>query len=399
MKTFPFFILLPLFAVGLLLSACKLDQVPFTSAKVTLVLPDNLLSVGKNGYTITLTNVATGRTVSVVTDDTGIATLTVEEGVYNVSATGTKTITTTVGSGSTQQNYTQTVEVRGLLEKTSVLGKETALSLTMQIAQKGNGFLLQEIYFTGSTTPANGSYYQDQYFEIYNNSDSVLYADGLSIVESAHLTSNSITEFTSYSDAFIVQALYTIPGTGTTYPVQPGQSIVIASLGINHKTANANSPVDLSKADFEWYDGGKDVDVPEVPNMIRNFSYSNTIWVLHTRGYRGYALLKSPGNYSDFLAQNTISVLTSSGSSVTRIKIPNSLILDGVDLGAPGAIGSKSLSSSIDLSYTYCTAAYSGKSVRRKVLSWKNGRAILQDTNNSADDFIPDATPLPWKVE
>jgi hypothetical protein len=399
MKRIPFLYMISAVLTTLVLNGCHLEQVPFTTARVTIALPGEALQAGKQGYDVVMTNVATGRSQHALTDTAGVASVVVEEGVYNISVTAEKTLTTTIGSGSTQQSYTQTVVVSGLLEKQSVLGNKADLTISLQLGQKGSGFLIQEIYFAGSTTPGNGSYYQDQYIEIYNNSDSVLYADGLSIAESAHLTNTAVAEFTNYPNDFIVQAVYTIPGNGTTYPVQPGQSIVIASLGINHKTANANSPVDLSKADFEWYDGGKDVDVPEVPNMIRNFCYSNTIWVLHTRGYRGYAIFKAPGNYTDFLAQNTVQVLTASGSSVSRVKVANSLILDGVDLGAPGAIGSKSLASSIDLSYSYCTAAYNGKSVRRKVLSWKNGRAILQDTNNSANDFIPDATPSPWKAE
>jgi len=120
---------------------------------------------------------------------------------------------------------------------------------------------------------------------------------------------------------------------------------------------------------------------------------------LHVKGYHAYAIFKAPGSYTDFLAQNSVSVQTASGGSVTRVRIPNSLILDGVELGTAGAIGSKSLSSSIDVSYTYCNGSYIGKSVRRKVLKWENGRAVLQDTNNSGKDFIPNATPKPWEVE
>jgi len=395
MKPVSFFKIIPILLIATLLYGCRLDTVPFTTTKITITLPDDAVPGGKDGYVVKLTNIATGRSQSMTTDATGVVSMTVEEGVYNVEVTGQKTLTTTVGT----QSYTQTVDIRGLLEKSLVTGKQVELTVPLQIAQKGNGFLIQEIYFSGSTTPANGSYYQDQYIEIYNNSDSVLYADGLSVVEANHLTNNAVAEYTNLPNDFIVGALYTIPGDGKTYPVQPGKSIVIASLGINHKLANANSPVDLSKADFEWYDGGKDVDVPEVPNMIRNFCYSNTIWVLHNRGYHGYAIFKAPGSYADFLAQNTVLVQTASGTSVSRVKVANSLLLDGVDLGAVGAIGSKSLSSAIDVSYTYCTASYSGKSVRRKVLKWDNGRAILQDTNNSAKDFIPDATPKPWAVE
>lgn len=383
----------------LLLGACSLDRVPLSNVTVTLSVPDSTLKVGKDNYTVRLTNIATGRVVSITTDKTGIVKTTLEEGVYNVSASGEKTITTSIAGKDSIQTFTQTVSIQGTQENAVVSGESTSLNVALEIAQKGNGFVLKEIYFSGSTTPAGGSYYQDQFLEIYNNSDSVLYADGLSVVESAHSGSNSVAEFTDYPGYFIVQALYTIPGSGTDYPVEPGKSIIIASMGINHKEANAKSPVDLSKANFEWYDGGKDVDVPEVPNLIRNFCYSNTLWILYVKGYRSYAIFKANEDYSTFLSKNTISVLTASGSSVTRVKVPTSLIIDGVEVGSAGTIGTKALPSSIDLSYTYCTASYSGKSVRRKVLKWENGRAILQDTNNSGSDFIPDATPMPGKVE
>ena len=399
MKMNSFIKIVFLATITLLFAQCGLKEVPFTKAVITISLPDDALQGGKDHYVIRLTNIATGRTQTDTTNVGGLVSINAEEGVYNIEVTGQKTLTTTIDNGTTQQSYTETVEIRGLLEKSVVTGTQVEFTVPLLIAQKGNGFVIQEIYFTGSKTPANGSYYQDQYIEIYNNTDSVLYADGLSVVESTHLSSSAISEFTIYPSDLIVGALYTIPGSGKEHPVQPGKSIIIASLGINHTAVNANSPADLSKADFEWFDGGNDVDVPEVPNMIRNFCYSNTIWVLHVKGYHAYAIFKAPGSYADFLAQNTISVQTASGSSISRVKVPNSLIYDGVELGTAGNIGSKSLSTSIDVSYTYCDGSYIAKSVRRKVLKTVNGRAILQDTNNSAKDFIPNATPKPWMVE
>lgn len=380
-------------------TGCQLQKVPFTKILVSISLPDDAVQGGKDGYVLILTNIATGRKLTDTTDITGTLNLLAEEGVYNVEVTGQKTLTTIVSNGTTQQTYTQHAEIRGLLEKSLVKGDQVELIVPLHIAQKGNGFVIQEVYYTGSTTPANGHYYQDQYIEIFNNSDSVLYADGLSVAESNHLNTSSIVEYTNYPNDLIVGAIYTIPGNGKIYPVQPGKSIVVASLGINHKTANASSPVDLEKADFEWFDAGNDVDVPEVPNMIRNFCYSNTIWVLHTRGAHAYAIFKAPGTYADFLTENTVSIPTASGTSVPRVKVPVALIQDAVELGLGGIIGSKSLPSSIDVSFTYCDASYSGKNVRRKVLKWESGRAYLQDTNNSAKDFIPNATPKPWEVE
>jgi hypothetical protein len=384
-------LLMPLFV-----TSCALQPVPFTKATVFVTLSDSdAIRAGYNGYTVKLTNIATYRSVSDTTDYEGKVHFTTEEGIYNVEVTGTKTLTTTVGG----QAFVHMEHLRGLKEKVEVLGVEVTDTVPLMISQQGNGFVIKEIYYTGSKTPSNGSYYQDQFIEVFNNSDSVLYADGLTIVESTHISSTAVYPYSDRPNDLIAGALYTVPGTGLEHPVQPGSSIVIASLGINHKAANANSPVDLSQADFEWYDAGIDVDVPEVPNMIRAFCYSNTIWIFHVKGYHAYALIQPAEGISNFITAHSITVLTTSGGSVTRVAVPYSIIQDGVELGTAGTIGSKALASSVDVSFTFCDGSYIGKSVRRKVLKWENGRAILQDTNNSASDFLSNATPKPWEVE
>lgn len=386
-----------LFLLPLLFASCALQPVPFTETQIVVSLSDSdAIAAGYNGYTVKLTNIATYRSVSDTTDFDGKVHFTAEEGIYNVEVTGTKTLTTTVTSG---QSFVHTEQLRGLKEKVQLLGSIVTDTIPLMISQQGNGFVIKEIYYTGSKTPSNGSYYQDQYIEVFNNSDSVLYADGLTIVESTHLSSTAVYPYSDRPNDLIAGALYTVPGTGLDHPVQPGGSIVIASLGTNHKLANANSPADLSHADFEWYDAGIDVDVPEVTNMIRAFCYSNTIWIFHVKGYHAYALIQPAEGISSFVAAHSITVLTTSGSSVTRVAVPYSMIQDGVELGTAGTIGSKALSSSVDVSFTFCDNSYIGKSVRRKVLKWENGRAILQDTNNSASDFISNATPKVGEVE
>jgi len=388
---------LPLLLSLSLLTGCALQPVPFSEAEVFVTLSDSdAIRAGYNGYTVKLTNIATYRSVSDTTDFQGKVHFTAEEGIYNVEVTGTKTLTTTVGLG---QTFLHSEHIRGLKEKVEVLGSVVTDTIPLMISQQGNGFVIKEIYYTGSKTPSNGSYYQDQFIEVFNNSDSVLYADGLTIVESTHISNAAVYPYSDRPNDLIAGALYSVPGTGLEHPVLPGSSIVLASLGINHKTANANSPVDLSGADFEWYDAGIDVDVPEVPNLIRAFCYSNTIWIFHVKGYHAYALIQPAEGIANFVTAHSISVLTTSGSSVTRVAVPYSMIQDGVELGTAGTIGSKALASSVDVSFTFCDGSYIGKSVRRKVLKWENGRAFLQDTNNSASDFISNATPKPGEVE
>jgi len=373
------------------MASCELKDVPFTKTNIHISLPEDAQLYGYDGFNISITNVATGRTQTQITDSTGMTSMNLEEGVYNI------TVSRVIAFNS--GGKVKTTYISGILEKVLIVGNLVEDTVPLSVSVQNDGLVIKEIYYAGSTTPKNGTYYQDQFIEIYNNSDSVLYADGLSIAESQHLSNKDVKEFEDYPNDLIVGAVYTVPGEGTSYPVQPGKSIVIASLGIDHTAANANSPVDLSKADFEWYDSGTDVDVPTVTNMIRAFCYSNTIWLFHVKGYHAYVIFKQDGSISDFITQNTINVMTTSGSTISRIKVANSLILDGVELSLAGTIGSKSLPSSIDASYTYCDGSFTGKCVRRKVKDWKDGRAILLDTNNSSNDFIPNATPKPWEVE
>ena len=77
------------------------------------------------------------------------------------------------------------------------------------------------------------------------------------------------------------------------------------------------------------------------------------------------------------------------------MKIPTRFIIDAVDImkynGETGIdTNSKRLFDYLDAGYAYTEAksGYDGRLVRRKVASTTDdGRKILQDTNNSANDF------------
>ena len=55
----------------------------------------------------------------------------------------------------------------------------------------------------------------------------------------------------------------------------------------------------------------------------------------------------------------------------------------------------KRLPASIDAGFNYIEGTYTGKSVRRKEAETVNGRKVLQDTNNSTNDFEVLDTPTP----
>jgi hypothetical protein len=397
------FLLLPFLAFTFLFLACNDDDddIPLSNLKVSVSLPTVMgEEVSPEGLAVNLTNTSTGIQIDGSINANGVLDTIVEQGVYNINVSGKKTYTSTA---SGEQTYEQTVSLSGVLQNVSIAKIEESVDVELFISVENKGWVFKELYFKGSKTPEGKGYYKDKYFEIYNNSDKVLYADGISLCESDHKTTSELNIWADIIDkAFVTCVIYTIPGSGTDYPVQPGKSVVLADVAINHTEVNSNS-FDLSNADFEWYDNHKlDVDVPEVPNLIRNFSYSKTIWTPSSQGNCSYVIFRPQGTMEEFLAENAIEKLNKNGSTVIRYKIPNSIILDAVEVSTPSGFLSKALSSALDISYTNCgdgeVSSY-GKCIRRKVQSKTDGRVIYTDTNNSAVDFESLVTPKPGVIE
>lgn len=380
--------------ITLFFSACSndKDEAQVTTLKVQINLPDNYNWADKADFAIIATGTSSNATTKATTAADGTASLLLSDGLYHISIKGEKS--------HQVEGIDQTVVFQYANQNVAVSGKEQTLIATLEAAPLSKSWVIKEIYFSGSKTPSNGNYWQDQYIELYNNTDQVLYADGLCISESEHTTINPATAWTDLLPSKVAAGtIYGIGGNGTDYPVQPGQSIVLASNGSNHKALNPKSPVDLSKANFEWYDEhALDVDVPEVPNLIKHYSYSLSVWILHNRGYRSYFIFKPDTDMPAFLEKNKVETTNAAGKVVYRYAIPTDLILDGVELSQHNALNQKALPAAIDAGYSYCDNANSGLVVRRKVLRTEGNRTILQDTNNSKEDFLPNQVPSPFVI-
>lgn len=198
-------------------------------------------------------------------------------GTYNVTVEGIITYTDDSGVAETK--------IGGVQSGLVVNGNELSKSIPIAPKSTSNDLILEEIFFTGSKTPEGQFYFGDQYFKITNNTDQVLYADGMLLIQSSFMT-NEKQDYTPniMGNALTARAIIKIPGTGNTYPVQPGESIVIAEDAINHKEFNPLS-IDLSKANFQIFKGENDVDNPKVTKMIN----VDGEMVIHTQGYYAYA--------------------------------------------------------------------------------------------------------------
>lgn len=304
----------------------------------------------------------------------------------------------------------------------SLYGKSTSITISDSkpelsiniyvINATSTDFIIEEIFFTGTLYPNNSQYVGDNYIKIYNNTDQTLYADGLGIVESKFTSSNKFNYTPDIrQDTMAVQALYVVPGSGTDHPVEPGESFLICDIGIDHKATNPNS-FDLSAADFEWYDkstsaSNTDIDSESVPNLDKWYCYSLSIFSLHNQGLKSYALVRIPNTIAkekylvdykydyEYINSTNVGEFQMTGEAY---KISNSWIIDGVNCSIETVRLWDILPTSIDAGWTYCGTVNHDKtryfkSVRRKVLSVNNGRVVLQDTNNSTNDFNAKCTP------
>lgn len=387
--------ILQILSLMLLLGSC-LKEPAFHSYQVGLYIDfgSDFPQSEKEGTRVILFNQTRNYTLSDVADSDGLVRFaSVEPGFYSV------TVSRSFGldGRSYYFNGTKNIDIFGNVSDT----------IELKGAQS-NAFVIKEIYYSGSTTPAGKRYPNDQYLELFNNTNEIQYADGISVLihESANTGTN---QWENINDTIVAEMIWTIPGNGKQVPVEPGKSIVIAQDGINHQSdpnGNPLSPVNLGDADFEFYvykSNGTDVDSPSVPNMLRDYTPTDILEVsFDARGGSAIAIAKIPGNTDEerkaYILKNLVPKPSATGSRTTYYpKIANKYILDAVETVQDEAHAIyKRFPPELDAGYTYITTgSFSGKCVRRKIKEITGGRVVYQDTNNSTEDFLKDVDPKP----
>ena len=397
-------IMLMLTAAMCLTSCSSDDPIPvIPTATVTLEIPANLENTVLTNAVATLTNVQTKQAYMVegsffVKDgnDYKIMLENLEAGTYNIAVNGHLDFTLNGVAG--QKDFEVSSE-NVVLSTTATSMKMTVSTFTAQ-----GGFVISEIFFTGTSTSEGKSYSGDQYIIITNNSDVTLYADSIAVLESAFLTTTK-EDYTPdiMSTHFSVQACYMIPGTGRSVPVEPGESLTLAINAIDHTTEQPNS-INLTGADFEFFDETSNPNFTdpdgEAPNLDKWYCYTATIYQFHSRGFNSMAIAKMQTSKEDWLENYVYDatymfVFGDFSKEMTKkgiYKVPNEWILDGVNLSVESVREWNVLDASIDAGWTYCgkvdrDETRFNKSVIRKQDA--NGKYI--DTNNSTNDFTPEA--------
>ena len=389
-----------------LMASCSNDDVlAEVNPRLIIDYPSKVKNLKVVSEKILFINLTSGEKTNLTQSDN----IRLVEGLYDCVYSADVTFENGEGSGA-------------VISKGTLIGKAENISITKNgekfqietfLSAANEDFIIEEVFFSGTLRASGSQYYGDGYIKIFNNTDHVLYADGLAFCESKFKS----VQYYEYSpdirkDTFTVWSIYVIPGSGTDHPVMPGQSLLICDTGIDHRVANPNS-FDLSKADFEWYDVSTspshlDIDSPTVPNLDKWYCYTLSFYVLHNRGFTSFALARIPKNinkeqylkeflytyyYTMYLPQGTFPM------KQTGYKIPNTWIVDGVNCSVQSSRLWNILPPSVDAGWTHVgytdhDKARYFRSIRRKLqFIDRNGVIHLQDTNNSTDDFNTECIP------
>jgi len=403
------------------------------------------LGLRKDSVLIRITNNTSGTTKDAYTNTSGVATFeSITPGQYTITAS------ITISKSSYQQLTNtlieQDVAFNGNLTNQAVTDAQTSISISLVSGRIGN-WLFKQLYYAGSNT-SSGASFRDQFVEIYNNSTDTLYADSLCFGQvygsnsaatnypaTGYLPNNQydwtkavgMNDANANSNYVYLRAVFMIPGTGKQHPVLPGKSLIIAQTAVNHAVSytlndgttqaitNPALTIDLSSADYETYlvDYKKaqgsttaykfDVDNPAVPNIDVVYFASGNDMIIDNLGREALVLYKTngvtPAAYP-FYATPTVTTVTA--STTLYQQIPVSLVIDAVELQrvTESQRVPKRLQNSLDAGPTNVTAGeYSSQSLVRKTSKTVNGKHLLQDTNNSANDFFTKDKADPSKTE
>lgn len=298
---------------------------------------------------------------------------------------------------ATSNTGTKVFNLIGKKENVSIVKGENAVTLDLLLQKSSSGFVFKEMAYAGFTeNETNKAYIWASYFIIHNNSTETLYADSLVFGVSAGNTKlPSVNEnIVKRLPAVGASSLLMIPGNGKSVAVGPGKDLVVALLAKNHHSVSDNAP-DLSGADFEW---GENTEVyplednPQVPNLVSLHKESRSFTMLHMRGLTSYFIFKLDRPYKEFLKTfgHEDKYPNPTVPPVMRPYIPDSMILDGIEQSDGETIVQKVLPSSVDLTHTFISEMGKGLTIQRKIASKVGDIVILQDTNDSMNDFLRD---------
>lgn len=314
-------------------------------------------------------------------------------GIYTINVTGR-------GTASTGEEF---------LLAGSRLNSDITGPMDVEVGIRGSAkgkLVFSEIYYCGSKQENAFSYFRDQFYEIANNTDEVQYLDGLYFANTEVIDFDKTRPIWADPEGEYVYAdrVWRFPGNGTEYPLQPGESCVIAQFAANHRLPiyNPTSPVDCSSAEFEF--NTNNANYPDQPaydmQLVYNDGTTNMPMQYLTSVFGiGYLIFRVPegDSWNPITDKSMQAVNQASPYSSTYAKVPVHYIVDAVEaIRNESYVDAKNLPAVADAGFCTMGGAYLNKGVTRKLANpsaGANGAIYYQDTNNTTDDFEVGVVP------
>lgn len=273
----------------------------------------------------------------------------------------------------------------------------------------GSSLVISEVFPTKPVLADGSSYYFDNYWEVYNNSDTVialagkLFIDGFpQYIELPGSRYNCQTFAAFQNDPAGLWANYTVRFPDDARPLGPGETAVIATDAVDHRQFSHSAGFfDLSRADYEFR-GSADVDNPLAKNMVdvgphrpAGLGHGLTAWT--SRLVWALALELDvdtlPSHYDPVW-----------GGGSTLVRIPNAALLDVVQWKTTSRSSlnptecRSPVQPDLDAAPAIMLSNDDSLAMHRRVKRiLPSGRVVLQRSRNSAADFTP-APGTPGRV-
>lgn len=366
--------------------ACSEEPLERYASDVTirLMLSDSL-AVSPEGILVRLQNLQNNLSYSAAADAEGYVRMRVEHGFYSATAQ------------SSYRDLNTLYHLNGAIASFLVAGKE-GFSGDMHFAYaKGSQLLFSEIYYTGCIAQDGKNYLKDQYLKIYNNSDQVVYLDGVCIgfIDPMNaLTTPSAWVGFDYLPIF--NFAWGFPGSGEEHPLQPGREVVVALNAINHLALGQSNSVDLSNPTY-WatYSVASNLiqQSPPAPgvSLMHNFwKYGSATSAAASSISPGWIMWRVQGMTMEQFLNSAVKNHPSPTITKTYLGVPIAWVYDGVECFRDAG-SYKRLPATIDNGFAHISEGIaSGFSVHRRVDEALSvpGRVVYRDTNNSTEDFV-----------
>ncbi len=390
---------------GTLLMGCtslsrEVYEASLLKLEIKVSYPEGFDQYQRAGVTVRAEEIYSGAGYSTQTDEGGVARFHLLKGFYRLS----------VADRNDEAIF------NGMSDRVQLTESDLHLTLPLTYSKPGQ-IIIREIYSGGcSKAPYEGSYQSDRYFILHNNHAEVLYLDGLCFGTLDPYNSNTpagnvwtsidpesgSVQFRDYAP--IVEAVWRMPGSGSDFPLEPGQGAVIAVNGAIDHTIQYPESVNLNCEEyFVCYNPTLYSNVmyhPAPGDRIREEHYCEV--VIKTGRSNAYIfsvnsptliIFRAPEgvDIDAYMADRANATITKPGATDICIKIPWEWVMDGVEVyNGTASNNTKRLPDSVDAGFVLQSGSSMGHTLHRhldEAATAAAGYDIYLDTNNSSQDL------------